>query len=955
MNGQNQCYRSISATEDVSYSCPAGYSLMSNRSYCQRFLPREYQPPYCPPGFSLSGNKCRKQVASTSTVTYSCPAGWTPFINICLEFRNPIANTTYSCPAGYTLSGSTCSRTENVAATPNTIYYCPAGYTLNGNNCSLTESLAATPNTTYSCPTNYTRSGSNCSLTESVAATPNTTYSCPAGYTRSGSTCSLTESQAATASTTYSCPTGYTRSGSNCSITESQAATTSTTYSCPAGYTRSGTNCLQTETRAATASTTYTCPADYTLSGSSCSRTVTQSADTFVTYSCPTGYTRSGTQCLMTEEMAATADTTYGCPAQYEVWGNVCRNLIASTSTTTYSCPAGYTLSGSDCSTVIDSMPVVPWVTASFSPDRLEALGDRATLSWSSAGASSCSGVPSEGTSATSGSRQYPLNQPADWSVTVTCSGPGGSVSATATLIYDPQEQQAGVYAGDVNSDGRYDFFVKQPADSAADTGDFILIQRSDRGFDVRSPLTVADEAQVLSWSPVELEITTDDYNIDGKNDLVVRGIKQIIDGVSVDAFDQFVFADTDVPNRASSARSLTPELNKFIEEFYQWFVDSNYFDDNGVQLSLSEWAKPVYVRNQPLWCDEFPYAEDPSIFPSVDRVFHGTFEEAMIDRRSFELQCLYGDVFGRVIYRDFWLQFRTFTRYDQFNEDALGMSFAPALPIVLETAGQRTISYWLERFILTVLGAQAAEELLGRSDWPADVGADIGIQLEEMAQVLVIVMRAKCAISGGDECIWAVEDAIMSDKVSDEDIDDEKLTWENLVIVIQALDIAIKQRRKDPNRRHCTYRKLKTDLSKVYYGRTSGTNQESCDEIVARRDERRLVDKGRWKDFLAAEPKLPSGDGEQGYYTMRGHEQAMIDSHVDDLDPPFTVLSHGLDSSDRVENRIRGVSRVNPEGCVFWHAGLLVHRFETTPRYGPYTGFIVNEAACAGVERFYP
>ena len=77
-----------------------------------------------------------------------------------------------------------------------------------------------------------------------------------------------------------------------------------------------------------------------------------------------------------------------------------------------------------------------PWVEVSFDPPSI-VQGERSTLTWTSDHTDTCSGIPDSGTSATSGSQDYVREEIGDWTVTVTCEGPGGTASDSATLTVD--------------------------------------------------------------------------------------------------------------------------------------------------------------------------------------------------------------------------------------------------------------------------------------------------------------------------------------------------------------------------------------------------------------------------------------------------------------------------------------------------------------------------------------
>lgn len=74
-----------------------------------------------------------------------------------------------------------------------------------------------------------------------------------------------------------------------------------------------------------------------------------------------------------------------------------------------------------------------PWVAVSFDPSTI-VQGETSTLTWASDHTDSCTGIPGSDTTATSGTQAYAREEIGDWTVTVTCEGPGGEASDSATL-----------------------------------------------------------------------------------------------------------------------------------------------------------------------------------------------------------------------------------------------------------------------------------------------------------------------------------------------------------------------------------------------------------------------------------------------------------------------------------------------------------------------------------------
>ena len=105
-----------------------------------------------------------------------------------------------------------------------------------------------------------------------------------------------------------------------------------------------------------------------------------------------------------------------------------------------------------------------PTVNITFDPDLVES-GKTSKLIWSSTHANGCPGVPGQ---QTTGSKLYPINRDSDWTVNVTCKGPGGQVSSSATLrVIPPRPKSPRFNDGPVSTDGEFYFDWDPPATGA--------------------------------------------------------------------------------------------------------------------------------------------------------------------------------------------------------------------------------------------------------------------------------------------------------------------------------------------------------------------------------------------------------------------------------------------------------------------------------------------------------
>ena len=99
--------------------------------------------------------------------------------------------------------------------------------------------------------------------------------------------------------------------------------------------------------------------------------------------------------------------------------------------------------------------PPPPEVSASFAESSIT-LGDSATLTWSSTNATRCSGSPSIGSTATSGTKTYTPARAGRFGVTVTCTGAGGSDSDSDRVTVNPPPPAPTLTVPATDADGRY-------------------------------------------------------------------------------------------------------------------------------------------------------------------------------------------------------------------------------------------------------------------------------------------------------------------------------------------------------------------------------------------------------------------------------------------------------------------------------------------------------------------
>lgn len=389
-------------TSNATYSCPSGYTLVNN-SYClsaaytesiaatamYKNIPEkntranyksetseyEYTDPIvlnnavykCSSGYTLVGNKCRKEVP----VNYK-------------------GNVSYYCPEGGTLEGRRCT----IYAESNYVnekYYCSKGTLINGDECKITTNYTikclhgSVDNNRKSCYTTYTASRelSDWIFDSYVIYSENkvlkdtdkvkyedydyldngkikykkyikkNVYVCEDDDTLDGSKCKHYDDSYIQ----KKCSSGYSLSsdGRECiKYTDARTKNVKGYYSCPNGYSKKGSGdditCYRTYTASEnkTNGTPY-CSGSYTLtSDNKCIKEIDATLDK-ASYTCPNGYTMRGSGKNALCYKKTTKDAYYYCSNKNATLNGDRCIVPASTEFLGYKCPGGYTSSGSMC------------------------------------------------------------------------------------------------------------------------------------------------------------------------------------------------------------------------------------------------------------------------------------------------------------------------------------------------------------------------------------------------------------------------------------------------------------------------------------------------------------------------------------------------------------------------------------------------------------------------------
>jgi hypothetical protein len=187
---------------------------------------------------------------------------------------------------------------------------------------------------------------------------------------------------------------------------------------------------------------------------------------------------------------------------------------------------------------------------------------------------------------------------------------PGPSTS-TVTLVsagptpsqYPVSQQMQYTYAvrqGDLDSDGRTDFYLYRTAGGIAGDGaivKLILMQNADQTYSAIVPSS-GQIATASAWATSSVQVKLDDFNADGFVDVILKGVGSVVSGAS----DQLVFAPGKIFAGAPQAvTALDASVQTFLSDYRKWVQNPGYFKQNAPIITYT-----IYYAYT--WCDPWSY-----------------------------------------------------------------------------------------------------------------------------------------------------------------------------------------------------------------------------------------------------------------------------------------------------------------------------------------------------------
>jgi hypothetical protein len=538
------------------------------------------------------------------------------------------------------------------------------------------------------------------------------------------------------------------------------------------------------------------------------------------------------------------------------------------------------------------------------------------------------------------------LSEAAPISVRVNNANTGGSASTPDYTVY-------------VNLNQQPDFAIT--ASTRLRTGDMAF--EWDGRNQAYRPSTVQNTAGWQAVADTSVNVQLSDVNIDGTDDIIISDLQRVVPFID-NLPDQIIYGN---PNARAPALGIVPmdeDFNAFFEQVTGWLMNPRYFEENA----------PLVTQQVPKTTGEgwYYYASNPYQAAAAYALCEATHNRCgarfgLLANFFSAGQCLQlaNDNISCNLYG---LHVLGFTETDEtvtiqvpdfsvFNTNALEFAAAGG-DFVQPTPGADIDLDDIRRRIGRTLGRAAQARILAGVMRVPVLGAVLSVltpsqlgdgqliprAVYDMIGQARIIIEAACMViksdADADRCIEvgeAVSD-VLDEAVSTVGtfVPPYRERDEDLYQSFPLLFSVVQERKADTRIAWCTYMKLNSNTGRMYMGRTSGRIRNgdiisTCDRAIAKRDRTHMQLTFRqsigWQSAKRDMPVVnsPALRGIFYYSSIRGREQQLIDS------------KGGLGSS--LANRIRGVSALNPLGCVYW--------LDSNLAFGPlasYTGLVPEQ-----------
>jgi hypothetical protein len=279
-------------------------------------------------------------------------------------------------------------------------------------------------------------------------------------------------------------------------------------------------------------------------------------------------------------------------------------------------------------------------------------------------------------------------------SITVVVGSAAARDNIVAQLAYRYVVRQ-----GDINADGRVDFFVARLTSGTASGGTIekLILQQASGGRFVAVVPTAAQAAVAAAWPVSAVVPRLADIDVDGYADVMLAGVSSVVSN----ARDQIVYAPGSTGlNQPKGIRPFDDAMIRFAADTMDYFADQNFFIDN---------ATPEYYT---VW---YWYSYCDSAYSGYS-LYDGSYWDPITG-------CYYDIAYSSGMYQD----------YSDFSPQALTFwinDYEAREGDISEAKALANVKTAVEELIGTAIGGWPMEEILGPVGPHTEPNARRGIEI---------------------------------------------------------------------------------------------------------------------------------------------------------------------------------------------------------------------------------
>lgn len=179
-------------------------------------------------------------------------------------------------------------------------------------------------------------------------------------------------------------------------------------------------------------------------------------------------------------------------------------------------------------------------------------------------------------------------------------------------------DYQYEVRQGDINSNGKTDFYIRKVTGGDPLNGviEEVILQQASSGATFSAVVPTSGQSAVASGWPISsVDLVLEDINVNGYADVVLTNVSSVVSGAS----NQIVYAPAQLlASQPLGVRAVDASLKQFVENSLDYFVNPDYFIEN----------VPIYYFQLWIW---YAYC-DPFGFPGIEAPYWDYFSGCYLD-----------------------------------------------------------------------------------------------------------------------------------------------------------------------------------------------------------------------------------------------------------------------------------------------------------------------------------